>query len=338
MTFYRQRFVALNTRFMELANMATSLPHRVAQRHWGIVMKLKTALIAATIATSIAAGSGIAAPWSPDGSQIVYSYIGGPENLYIANADGSENRDLVVRTERDFRPEWAPDGSHIVFTSVIDGVHVISRVDPDGKNYATISDVSEAAGDPDYSPDGMKLLYFTDEPVPRDLYLRDVKSGVVKQLTDTADFDEMSPRFAPDGRHVVFVGSEQHEGAQGDIWLFDIETGESRNLTNTPADGEFHPDFSNDGTRVIYIRVKDGAFDVAIRDIETGEEKIAATGNGYAVLSPHFSPDDSAISFTRTDFAEKGEGMPAIVRVSLEDGEEVTLTKGLYLSQMPGAE
>ena len=293
--------------------------------------------IFAGAAASLSAGGVIAAPISPDGSQIVFSYIGGPENLYIADADGSNQRDLVARAERDFRPEWAPDGSHIVFTSVVDGVHVISRVDPDGSNLKALSDVSEAAGDPDYSPDGTRLLYFTDEPRPRDLYLRDMASGDIFQLTDTVDFEEMSPRFAPDARRVAFVGKQKREGAEGDIFTLDIETGIRRNLTQTPSIGEFHVDWSHAGRHVVYIRVKNGSFDVAVRDVRLGKETIVASGNGYAVLSPHFSNDDKSIIFTRTDFAEKGEGMPAIVRVSLEDGKEVRLTKGLYLSQMPGA-
>ncbi len=298
-------------------------------------MNTKFAFLAA--ASCLITIPAIAAPWSSDGAKIVYSYIGGPENLYIMNADGSEQRDLVIRAERDFRPEWAPDGSHIVFTGVVDNVHVIMRVDPDGSNLTQLSVLEEAAGDPDYSPNGKQLLYFTDEPLPRDLFLRDMKSGEVTRLTETQDFDEMSPRFAPDGRRTVFVGAEKHEGAESDIWTLDIENGERHNLTQTPDIGEFHPDWSHDGRHVIYIRVENGQFDVAIRDVATGAETVAASGNGYAVLSPHFSPDDQAISFTRTDFAEKGEGMPAIVRVSLKDGEEVTLAKGLYLSQMPEA-
>lgn len=52
------------------------------------------------------------------------------------------------------------------------------------------------------------------------------------------------------------------------------------------------------------------------------------------MLAPHFSPDDRALSFTRTDFAEKGGGMPAIVQLDLGSGREKTLVKGLYLSQM----
>jgi len=275
-----------------------------------------------------------AAAWSPDGKRIAYSYIGGPENIYIVNADGSGQKDIVVREERDFRPEWAPDGSHIVFTGVVDGVHVMMRVDPDGSNLEQISRTEEAAGDPDYSPDGKRLVYFTDEPQPRDLWVRDVATGKSTKLTDTPDFQEFSPRWAPDGRRVVFVGKTMEENDPGDIWILDTVTGKRTNITSTPDVSEFHPDWSHDGTRVVYIRVLDGAFDVVYRHLASHKELIVATGNGYAVLSPHYSPDDRSVTFTRTDFAEKGKGMPAIVSVSLEYGTEKTIARGRYLSQM----
>lgn len=282
----------------------------------------------------VSIGTAHAGSWSPDGKQIVFSYIGGPENIYIVNADGSNLRELVVRDQRDFQPEWAPDGSHIVFTTVEDGVHVMMRVNPDGTGLEKVSDVSEAAGDPDYSPDGSTLLYFTDEPVERNLYVRDVKTGATTQLSDTTDFDEMTARWTPDGAGIVFVGSTKEPDAESDIWFLDVKTGDRRNLTNSPSNGEFHADISNAGDKIVYIRVKDGAFDVATRDLANGEEKIVASGNGYAVLSPHFSPDDKQIAFTRTDFAEKGSGMPSIAVVTLATGAEKCIAKGLYLSEM----
>lgn len=274
-----------------------------------------------------------AASWSPDGRQLAYSYIGGPENIYLVSVDGGEVEPLVVRDSRDFRPEWAPDGSHLVFTGVVEGVHVIMSVDRRGKNLRQISEVADAAGDPDYSPDGERLLYFTDEPLPRDLFVRHVESGKVEALTDTPDFEEASPRWDPTSRAVVFVGTAKGENVKGDIWTLDLGTGERRNLTSTPSVSEFHPDWSHDGTRVVYIRTDDSGFAVAVREIDSGSETVVADGNGFAVLDPHFSLDDRSVTFTRTDFAEKGEGMPAIVQVSLDDGAEVRITKGLYLSQ-----
>ena len=271
---------------------------------------------------------------SPNGRLLAYSYIGGPENIYLVEIDGGEPVPLVVRDVRDFRPEWAPDGSHLVFTGVVEGVHVIMRVDPDGSDLRQITAIEEAAGDPDYSPDGKRLLYFTDEPQPRDLFVRDVESGRVTALTETPDFEETSPRFAPDGRRVVFVGKHPGENAKGDIWTLDLESAERRNLTSTPEVGEFHPDWSHDGSRVVYVRASDDGFSLAIREVETGRERVVADGNGFAILDPHFSLDDRHLIFTRTDFAEKGEGMPAIVRLSLEDGSEVKIAQGVYLSQM----
>lgn len=238
------------------------------------------------------------------------------------------------REQRDFRPEWAPDGSHLVFTSVVGGVHVMMRVNRDGTNLRQISRPEDAAGDPDYSPDGKRLLYFSDKPRARDLYVRDLVTGTDAALTATPGFDETSGRWAPDGRRVVFVGTEQEPGAEGDIWILDTETAERRNLTRTKGVGEFHPDWSHDGSRVVYIAVADGRFSVAVREFATGVETTVADGRGYAVLDPHFSRDDQSVTFTRTDFAERAEGMPAIVRVSLADGAEVAITRGRYLSEI----
>jgi Tol biopolymer transport system component len=271
-----------------------------------------------------------AASSSPDGTKLAYSFIGNPENIYVSDSDGENIKEIVVRSQRDFRPEWSNDGTHLVFTSVIENVHVMMRVDADGQNLQQISLLKDAAGDPDYSPDGKRLIFFSDEPRPRELFLRDLETGKDKRLTNTNDFDEMSPRWAPDGRQVVFVGRTKGDGVESDIWTFDTESGYRQNLTNTPIVGEFHPDWSHDGTMVVYIRVSSGNFDVAVRSLESGQEKIVASGEGYAVLDPHFTRDDRNVIFTRTDFAEKAPGTPSIVSVNLDSLEETKLVQGKF--------
>ena len=277
------------------------------------------------------AGSTDAAAWSPDGTRIAFSFIGGPEHIYLADPDGSNSHPLVVRRHRDYRPEWSPDGSHLVFTANIDGSPLLMRVAADGTDLQALSSREMAGGDPDYSPDGSRLVFHVDRPDARDLMLMDPESGAIEPLTSTTGFQETSPRWSPDGSEIAFVGRSGDDEA-GDIWTIHPISGERTQVTRTPESDEFHPDWSSDGSRLVFVRVTEGLFSLVLHDLATGGERTLAAGNGHAVLDPHVSPDDRAVTFTRTDFAEQAPRMPAIVSVSLEDGEERTLVRGRYVT------
>jgi len=290
-------------------------------------------ITAALLFLALWASSSPAGSWSPDGKRIAYSFIGGPEDLYVMDADGGRPHAILVREQRDFQPEWAPDGSFLVFTSVEQGAHVIMKIAPDGTGLTALSEPSEGAADPDVSPDGKRIVFFSSDPRPLDLHVKSLETGATDALTNTPAFSELSPRWSPDGRSIVFVGRDTTRGARGDLWIMDVAKRTTRNITGTAEVDEFHPAWSHDGTRVVYVRNAGGVFDVAIRALKGGRESILARGNGFAVLAPHFSRDDRYVTFTRTDFNEVGPGMPAIVKVSLEDGTETKLVEGLYLSQ-----
>jgi TolB protein len=51
--------------------------------------------------------------WSPDGRQIVF--VGAGDQLYVINADGSEQRQLTIGFAPYEGPAWSPDGRWIVF-------------------------------------------------------------------------------------------------------------------------------------------------------------------------------------------------------------------------------
>ena len=60
--------------------------------------------------------------WSPDGSQIVYvAHDGNDNEIFIADADGSNPVNISNTDSNDDMPDWSPDGTKIVFISDRDG-------------------------------------------------------------------------------------------------------------------------------------------------------------------------------------------------------------------------
>jgi uncharacterized protein YgiM (DUF1202 family) len=53
---------------------------------------------------------------SPDGTQIVFTRLGGQNGVYLINADGSNERKIFGEREGLRSPKWSPDGKWIVFS------------------------------------------------------------------------------------------------------------------------------------------------------------------------------------------------------------------------------
>jgi Tol biopolymer transport system component len=67
-----------------------------------------------TSKTPIGPGSIGQAAWSPDGSKIAFVKMAG-EQIYVVNADGSDERQLTSFPDNVYEPTWSPDGTKIAF-------------------------------------------------------------------------------------------------------------------------------------------------------------------------------------------------------------------------------
>lgn len=85
----------------------------------------------------------------------------GQIGLFVAAADGSNERALVTPADADYDPAWAPDGASIVFTSERSGSADLYRVNRDGTGLERLTDSSSYDDQAAYAPNGKQLVFVT---------------------------------------------------------------------------------------------------------------------------------------------------------------------------------
>ena len=236
--------------------------------------------------------------FSPDGSEIAFlSDRSGVENLWIANADGSEPRAVTKdgptrdRPQLMVSPSWTADGDYLL----------VSRSRPPDRT-AGVFLIHRDGGS------GVRLGEKPPEPTP----------GV----PGAQPLNRLGAVASPDGRTVFF--SERRGtfsyNAQFPIWQvvrFDRETGDETTITSAPGSA-MRPLLSPDGRHLVYGTRHRTQTALRVRDLGTGEERWLVNGvtrddqesrasrdtmPGYA-----FTPDGSALiatvdgGFRRIDF------------------------------------
>lgn len=187
---------------------------------------------------------------------------------------------------KDSAPRWSPDGRFLAFLSAREGKPQLYLLPTTGGEPRRLTDEPLGAGTPVWSPDSRAIAYsgpislFPEEegeekPAPtrvidraafkldgvgpidrRRLHLTvvEVESEESRRLTD-GDWDDASPCWSPDGRHLAFAADRDPEWdlrAGSDIWIVPREGGEPRRLTDGRGVWSA-PTFSPEGNQVAFV-------------------------------------------------------------------------------------
>jgi len=115
------------------------------------------------IAPLISGGVNTYPVWSPDGKKIAFRRMLGETNseIFIANADGSDDRNITNNPAFDGWPAWSPAGTKIAFASNRGNQNYqIYTMNPDGSGVQLVAGTEGRGTAPKWSPDG-KTIYFT---------------------------------------------------------------------------------------------------------------------------------------------------------------------------------
>jgi TolB protein len=104
-------------------------------------------------------GINIGGSYSPDGSQIVFeSDRSGNQQIYVMNADGSNQRRISFFGGRSATPERSPRGDQIAFTHLAGNLRV-AVMSPSGRGLRHLTDGWQDEA-PTWSPNGRIVQFF----------------------------------------------------------------------------------------------------------------------------------------------------------------------------------
>jgi len=260
---------------------------------------------------------GHAGAWSPDEKKLLYAK---GDDLYLANSDGTDSRELVSPPGRTYQPAWSPDGREIRFT-VFDpktNVSSIWQVSVDGTRLHQMlpgwhAPSGERGGR--WMPDGK---YFVFVALPEGAHqvsqlwaMRERGSFPHKvsrapvQLTSGA-----TAYFAPlpgkDGKRLYAVAGF----GRGELERYDSRTKTFASFLGGISAGDVA--FSKDGQWVAYVSYPDFTLWRARAD---GSDKLQLSFAPLRAVLPRWSPDGKEIAF----YAYQ-QGKPARIYLISADG------------------
>lgn len=120
-------------------------------------------LASARVETLVSGGVNTFPVMSPDGRRLAFRRMVGDSNseVFVANADGTQPRNLTNHPAFEGWPAWSPDSRSLAFAANRNSSYQIFVMDADGGNVRLVANTEGRATAPKWSPAGDKI-YFTN--------------------------------------------------------------------------------------------------------------------------------------------------------------------------------
>ncbi|MBC8647380.1 MAG: PD40 domain-containing protein [Thermoanaerobaculia bacterium] len=174
----------------------------------------------------------------------------GTSDIWVFDLDRGVSTRLHSDAVDEILPVWSPDGSAVFYRSDRQGppdIYAIRVGIPGSEKQVLREPLVEQPED--VSPDGRLLVYGKEEhSTARDIWLLDLSVTPKPIPWLRTRFDEVSPRFSPDGRWIAY---ESNESGDPEIYAA-LREGGGEKKRISPSGGR-KPRWRRDGRELYYL-------------------------------------------------------------------------------------
>lgn len=193
----------------------------------------------------------------------------------------------------------------LVVLSLQEGAHAhLFAYQPDSLTFTRLTHGLWDDISPAISPDGRLVAFASNRNGYWNLYLMELSSGELTQLTDDFDY-KGAPSWSPDGLWLVYESYSAGEQDGLDLYVRSIEGSDPIRLTDHPA-ADYAPSWSSQGRLIAFVSNRSGNPEIWVADLDkTGEERfrnISQTTQAWEAF-PAWSPDGSKLTWAADENA-----------------------------------
>jgi eukaryotic-like serine/threonine-protein kinase len=219
---------------------------------------------------------------------------------------------LVLPTETALPPTPTPQGGglgELAFVSTRTGIPQVYIMGSDGSNVRQVTNEQDGACQPDWSPDGLRIVYISpcrqkaDSYQGSSLYIMDVETNTRTALTASLGGD-FEPAWSPDGKRIAFTSLRD---GYMEIYMILLETNQAVRLTRAQSiSGAIYarmPAWNPYGSQIAYVLKRLGLSQIWVTtdgdaNMDKPNDRLVQSPNNDNL--PTWTPDGQFVVFSET--------------------------------------
>jgi serine/threonine protein kinase/Tol biopolymer transport system component len=216
----------------------------------------------------------------------------------------------------------------LAYASNIAGVPQIFLINSNGTGRVQITNINEGACQPDFSPDGKRIIFIspcdsgTDYYPGASMYIINIDGTGLLPLPTMmgGDYD---PAWSPDGKQIAFTSLRNNNRPH--IYVLNLDDNSVKELSQKFV-VEYQPTWSLDGKRILYVSDKNGKQHIWVMDADGSNPQQFSKSTNFMDSNPSWSVDGKDVLVTQ--YVAQG-GVPRVVLApfNLDDYVEYQIGK-----------